>query len=136
MTMSGQCLCGQYSYTIDAEPMMTAVCHCKSCQRQSGSAFSTNVGVPEAAIQGEGTLTAFEETAESGNMVHRHFCATCGSPVYSTLSASPGLAFVKAGTLDDTSALAPQVNIWCKSAQDWVTMDESLPRFDANPPAA
>lgn len=135
MTMSGQCLCGQYSYTVEAEPMMTAVCHCKSCQRQSGSAFSTNIGVPEAAITGKGTLAAFEETAESGNTVHRHFCGSCGSPVYSTLSASPGLAFVKAGTLDDTSALAPQVNIWCKSAQDWVVIDENLPRFDTNPPS-
>lgn len=115
--------------------MMTAVCHCKSCQRQSGSAFSTNIGVPEVAIQAKGELSVFEETADSGNTVYRHFCGTCGSPIYSALSASPGLAFLKAGTLDDTGAVAPQVNIWCKSAQDWVTMDESLPQFAANPPA-
>ena len=133
MGMTGQCLCGQYSYTVDADPMMTAICHCKSCQRQSGSAFSTNVGVPEAAITGEGELKIFEETADSGNLVYRHFCGTCGSPVMSTLSASPGLAFLKAGTLDDTDAIAPQVNIWCKSAQNWVAMDEALPRFEESP---
>lgn len=135
MTMKGQCLCGQYTYSVDAEPMMIAVCHCKSCQRQSGSAFSTNIGVPDAAIESEGALKIFDETADSGNTVHRHFCGNCGSPVYSTLSGMPGLAFLKAGTLDDTAGVRPQTHIWCKSAQDWVEIDESLPHFDANPPA-
>ena len=46
MHIEGGCLCGSIRYTCDAEPALTANCHCKHCQRQSGSAFSTIIGVP------------------------------------------------------------------------------------------
>ena len=47
---SGQCLCGDITYEISGEPSMAGVCHCKNCQRQAGSAFSTLWGVPKASI--------------------------------------------------------------------------------------
>jgi len=136
MSQEGRCLCGQYSYVINADPLMTLACHCKNCQRQSGSALSINVGFPAAALESEGELAVFDDTADSGNIVHRHFCKTCGSPVYSTLDAAPGLVLIKAGTLDNTEAVSPQMHVWCDSAQPWVDISADLPRFETNPPSA
>ncbi|MBL8481630.1 MAG: GFA family protein [Rhodocyclaceae bacterium] len=114
---------------------MTAVCHCTHCQRQTGTAFSVLVAVPRGSIQMEGSDPhVYFDVGESGQPVLRKFCAQCGSPIYSEVAATPQLDWIKAGTLDDTSWLQPQVHIWCDSAQPWVHMDESVARVPRNPP--
>lgn len=118
--LQGRCLCGQFSYESNAAPLATMICHCKNCQRQSGAAFSVNVVVPADAVTTKGELKVFHDKADSGNTVDREFCATCGTPIFSRLSANPGIAIIKAGTLDDTSGLAPGGEVWCDSAQSWV----------------
>lgn len=133
MSMTGQCLCGNVSYKIDAEPLMTGVCHCKNCQRQAGSAFSILIAVPKPAVSVTGELKVYEDTADSGQPVYRQFCPNCGSPLFSLVPGAPDMTFVKAGTLDDTSGLKPQSNFWCDSAMNWVEIDESLPNSAKNP---
>ncbi|MEP2101972.1 MAG: GFA family protein [Parasphingorhabdus sp.] len=133
MTMTGQCLCGSVSYDVSGEPQMTGVCHCKNCQRQSGSAYSVLFGVTNDQLSIQGDLTTYEDSSETGNVVERHFCGKCGSPLLSTLPTQPGMTFVKAGTLDDTSHLNPQVHFWTKSSQDWVTIDPNVPQMEGNP---
>lgn len=96
------------------------ICHCKNCQRQGGGAFSVNVVVPADAVTTNGDLKSFLDKADSGNTVERQFCAECGSPIFSRLSANPDIAIIKAGTLDDTSGLQPSGEVWCDSAQAWV----------------
>lgn len=126
--VTGQCLCGSVAYELTAEFAMTGVCHCKNCQRQAGSAFSTLGGVPSAALnvtQGELKLYQDEDT-DSGNPVERYFCGDCGSPIYSALPGHP-MVFVKTGTLDDTSAFNVQFHVWCDSKQPWVQLDEGIP---------
>ena len=135
MTMSGRCLCGQFSYTADAEPQMTAVCHCKNCQRQAGSAFSILIAVPDDAVTTKGELKTYHDKGTSGADIHRKFCADCGSPVFTHIPTQPGVTFIKAGTLDDPSGLKPTMEFWCQSAQPWVAETAGAARFDANPPA-
>ena len=81
MSVTGQCLCGTISYSIDNQPAMTGVCHCKNCQRQAGSAFSTLAGVPlnELHISGEPKLYIDPDT-DSGNTVKRFFAVTVDRP--------------------------------------------------------
>ncbi|MBX3669605.1 MAG: GFA family protein [Rhodocyclaceae bacterium] len=113
---------------------MTAVCHCKHCQRQTGTAFSVVVAVPRGSLVMEGAEPhVYFDTGTSGKPVLRKFCPQCGSPLVSEAAAAPDLDFIKAGTLDDTSWLKPQVNIWCDSAQPWVQMSEDVPRVPQNP---
>lgn len=132
--IEGGCLCGSVRYTSDAEPLMTAICNCKNCQRQTGTAFSVIVAVPKGALKMQGTEpAAFNDTGESGQGVRRRFCSKCGSPIFSEVEVTPTMDWVKAGTLDDTSWLEPQVNIWCDSAQSWVQMSEAIPRVPRNP---
>lgn len=135
MTQKGQCLCGNIHYELDGDPVATAVCHCTNCQRQSGAAFSVNLMVAETQLAIDGDLTTYEDSADSGNKVYRKFCAKCGSPILSALSAMPGVVALKAGTLDDYSAVSPTVQVYCDSKQDWVEL-EGLMAFAKSPPAA
>jgi len=128
--IEGGCLCGQVRYSAAAEPMFEGVCHCTHCQKQSGTAFSVIIGVQSDALTVTGTLKTFEDRGESGQPVHRQFCPDCGSPVISLVDAMPGFSFIKAGTLDDPSWLAPKLEIWCRSAQPWVPHPEGTRKFD------
>ncbi|WP_417622076.1 GFA family protein [Parasphingorhabdus sp.] len=133
MTMTGRCLCGAVKYTVEGDLKMCGVCHCKNCQRQAGSAYSVLFGVTDDQIEVSGDLTAYDDHGESGNLVHRHFCGTCGSPVKTTLPTQPGMTYIKAGTLDDTSAIHPQVHFWTGSKQDWVEIDADILQMEGNP---
>src|SRR3954467_4758785 len=73
--MNGSCLCGSIRYTCNAEPLLTAVCHCPHCQKQSGTSFSPKDSL---VIAGQ-TLKTFEDVGESGLPVRRQFCGKCGS---------------------------------------------------------
>ena len=131
----GGCLCGNVRYSSDAEPVMTAVCHCSHCQAQTSSAFSIIVAVPRGSLRIEGEpLAAYETQGESGQPITRKFCPNCGSAVVSDVAVTPDLEWIKAGTLDDKSWLQPQVHWWSDSAQPWVKIDEDVPAFAGNPP--
>ena len=134
MNMKGGCMCGQIRYDSSFEPSMTAVCHCPDCQKQTGTSFSIVVAMPLNELALEGDLTIFSTTGESGAKVHRHFCGKCGSPIYSQPDAMPGAIFLKAGTLDDTSWLTPDFEMFCDTAQPWVKMTGEWDRMPRNPP--
>lgn len=129
MAISGQCLCSALQYEVANPPAMTGVCHCKNCQRQAGSAFSTLAGVAKADLaftQGEPKLYLDGDT-DSGSTVQRFFCGDCGSPIYSAIDSMPDMVFLKTGTLDDTSDFKPSFHAWCDSKQPWVALDEGVP---------
>lgn len=136
--IQGGCLCGAIRYTSAAQAVLTAVCSCKHCQRQTGSAFSVLVAVPKGTLefQGDAPATYQDRGEESGLPVLRRFCRQCGSPIFSEVAVTPTLDWLKAGTLDDSSWLKPQVSIWCDSAQPWVPTSDGTQRFPRNPPAA
>ena len=135
--LDGRCLCGAVTYTSQADPIFQAICHCTECQRQSGTAFSIVVGVQEDALQIDGELkTHVTKGEDSGADTQRKFCPECGSPIVSMSAGLPGVAVLKAGTLDDTSWLEPQLEVWGRSAQPWVHEVEGRPRIERSPSAA
>ena len=93
-------------------------------QRQSGGAFSVNLVAHESQLAVSGTLSVYDETGENddGVYVRRQFCGACGSPIVSTLELTEGIIAVKAGTLDDKSAVQPTVEAWCVDRQPWVEL--------------
>jgi len=133
--LTGRCLCGQVTYSIDADPVAQAVCHCTDCQRQSGAPFSVIVAVPRAALKVEGsTLASVATTGEDhGGETQRSFCSGCGSPIFSVATPYPDLAFIKAGSLDDASWLQPAVEVWTRSAQPWSPHFEETARMERGP---
>ena len=132
MTITGGCLCGKVRYTCESDPLLCVTCHCKNCQRQAGSALSIIIGVPEAAVEVTGEVTTYNDTGDSGASVRRQFCNTCGSPVFTRIDSPPGMMFIKAGTLDDTTGLKPAFHCYTKSKQAWVDLGD-LPAFETVP---
>ena len=129
--LDGRCLCGAVAYSCDAEPLFTVLCHCRDCQRQTGTAFSVVVGVPAAAFELRGKLATHVTVGEDhGREVQRRFCPVCGSPVLTESAQLPDVVIVKGGTLDDPSWLVPQLEVWGSSAQPWVEPVEGRPRVE------
>ncbi|WP_128893333.1 GFA family protein [Erythrobacter sp. HKB08] len=132
MAREGGCLCGAVRYTLASEPAMSMACHCTHCQKQSGTSFSLIVAVPESDIEITGEVQTYEDQGESGNTLQRQFCGKCGSPLFTLVPSAPNMVFIKAGTLDDTSGIAPAVHIWTKSKQEWLDLGDA-PQVERNP---
>jgi len=134
-TIEGGCLCGAVRYRSDAEPLMQVVCHCETYRKNSGSAFSMNVAVPQDTLRIEsGSPRRYEDhSGASGKAFYRFFCGDCGSHVYSHGAAYGAIVFVKAGTLDDSNWLAPNLHIWCAEKLPWVGIPEGATEVPANP---
>jgi hypothetical protein len=129
----GGCLCGQIRYSAQADPAIMAVCHCRNCQKQAGTAFAVVIGIPKSALTIEGELKTYHDTGESGQAVDRNFCPNCGSPITSNAAVLPELVIIKAGTLDDTSWLNPTMHVYCDSAQAWTSIPQDATKFGRGP---
>jgi hypothetical protein len=132
---TGGCLCGAVRYEADGDPAMVAVCHCATCQKNTGSSYSINLGMPADAvtITGDGKAVYEDRTGASGKPFHRTFCARCGSPIAGHGDAYPGIVFLKGGTLDDPSVVTPSVHIWCVEKQPWVVIEEGVRQVARSP---
>lgn len=133
-TREGGCQCGAVRYRLTEEPVMLAICHCKDCQRQSGSAFGMSLVVPKSGFSLlSGTLKTFERLADSGRKLSCSFCPECGTRIHHEPRYAEGILNIKAGTLDDTSWLEPRVSVWMRSKQPWVVLPEGLPTIEMQP---
>jgi hypothetical protein len=119
-THTGACLCGQVRYTVAGDPLMVGICHCRNCQRQSGAPFSVVWGVADTAFAQDGDTRTYIDNGDSGQVVHRLFCAGCGSPIRSRADAAAGISFIKAGTLDRPDRFAPTFEVYCDRAWNWL----------------
>lgn len=116
----GGCLCGAIRYAFTGDPLVTGLCHCRHCQRQSGAPFSVVSGVEDARLTVHGTPKTYVDSSDSGHPVYRLFCAECGSPLISRLAAMPGLSFIKAGTLDQPGLWRPAFEVYCERSWPWL----------------
>ncbi len=132
---TGGCLCGAVRFSSRAAPMMAGHCHCVDCRRSSGTGHCTHAAVPEPAFELSGKASAYDRPADSGNVVTRVFCGTCGSPLFSRNAAMPGLVFVRASSLDDPDVVVPSMIVYASRAPAWDRMDPDLPSFERMPPA-
>ncbi len=133
--IEGGCLCGSVRYRSEAEPVMQVICHCKTCQKNTGSAYSLNVAVPEESLLVEGeSLGSYEDhSGASGQAFFRKFCSKCGSHVFSHGAAYGPVAFIKAGTLDDAGWVEPSLHIWCEEKLPCVQIPEGAAQAPKNP---
>jgi hypothetical protein len=130
---SGGCLCGQVRYSGNAEPMFAGVCHCKNCQKESGSAFNIVIAVPQAALSIQGPVKAYTQKGDSGQDVVRRLCPNCGSTITSEPAVMQGASILRIGTLDDPSWVKPTMEIYCDSKQPWVALGGGLQSFAKMP---
>lgn len=119
--ITGGCACGAVRYEA-AAPTFMMNCHCRDCQRATGSGYSPNVVVPKASVRIEGDLQFYERPGGSGKIVRRGFCPKCGSPVAGEVAAIPDVMVFYAASLDDPSRHQPAVDIFTASAAPWDQM--------------
>ena len=128
--LEGGCSCGAVRYRLTSDPLFVHCCHCLNCQRQTGSAFAINVLIEADRVEltaGEPRLVEVLRDDGSKQAVFR--CPECQIALYSHYSY-PVVAFVRAGTLDEPASVAPDVHIFTRSKQPWVTLPEEVPAFD------
>jgi hypothetical protein len=128
--LEGGCACGEVRYRLTSEPLFVHCCHCLNCQRQTGSAFVINVMMETDRVEllaGEPQVVSVLRSGDKKQKIWR--CPTCQIAVYSQYT-TPRIRFVRAGTLDDPSAVAPDVHIFTRSKLPWVELPESVPAFD------
>jgi len=133
MAITGGCLCGRVRYTISGEATLSAVCHCRNCQRYTGSAFEPIMAFPLEGVTLEGALQTYDDTADSGRKVHRKFCPNCGSGVLADVDAMQGVRLILVGTLDDPAIFHPKMEIFCTSAQPWIQQPAERQQFERMP---
>lgn len=134
---AGGCQCGQIRYRIAADRVKTlCCCHCRDCQKQSGSAFGMSLILPrEAFTLEQGVLSVWEHRSARDNLKRAHFCPHCGGRLYNDGGKASALVSVKAGTLDDTSMLRPAGHLWTKRAQAWVSLAADTLQYEDEPEA-
>ena len=129
----GGCLCGAVRFQSKADPQVVGHCYCVDCRKTSGTGHCTHIGVPAEGFSVTGEVRFFDKPADSGNMVRRGFCPTCGSAVYSTNSAMDGLVFPRASSLDDPDMITPSLIVYASRAATWDHLDPALPAFPESP---
>jgi hypothetical protein len=136
LTITGSCLCKQVRYSIAAAPLITRACWCRVCQYFAAGNAAISACFKRDAMTIDGETKDYVSIADSGAVMHRRFCPTCGVHLFSEAESRPHLIFVRVGTLDDRELVRPMANIWTASAPSWACMDEGLPRFEGQPPPA
>jgi hypothetical protein len=110
--------------------MFVHCCHCLNCQQQTGSAFVINLLIEADRLEVlAGELQPVPVPRDDGSAQRVFRCPTCQVAIYSEYGR-PEIRFVRAGTLDDPSSVAPDVHIFTRSKLEWVGLPESVPAFD------
>ena len=132
--VEGGCQCGAVRYSLKAAPLGIYACHCKDCQRFSGTTHTLSMVAKAGDVElVAGELAAFDKAADSGRTVRMLGCINCGTKLWNEPLASPQYLIMKPGTLDDMSWARPVGNIWTDRAQPWVTIDPAPPNFPGQP---
>ena len=127
-SFEGGCFCRKARYRLTSEPLFVHCCHCLNCQSQTGSAFVLNALIETDRIEqqsGELTVTTLESGSGQPHDVYR--CSSCKTAVWSDYGRRPERRFVRTGTLDDPSALPPDVHIFTKSFEVFYDVKELWP---------
>ena len=120
---TGRCLCGGVSFAYDGPENWRAHCHCESCRRQTASAFTTFMGVPDGAWRWTG---AAPRSYASSPGVTRMFCGTCGAPVGYRSDRYPTEIHFYAALLDDNRDFTPTAHVHWSERLPWAPVADDL----------
>jgi hypothetical protein len=124
----GGCLCGAIRYRLQGAPDWSAHCHCRSCQKATGAAFATWVGVKKEKFQ---VIVGQPTICNSSPGVERSFCGRCGTSLtYVAEERWPGEVGVLAATLDDPAVAAPRAHVYVEHRLPWVKLADGLPTHE------
>ena len=114
--------------------MFGGQCQCLDCQHETGGGHASFMAFPADAVKLTGTPRYYEAKADSGNLVRRGFCPTCGSSVVGRSSGMPEMTTIPAGSLDDPGIFRPEFVVYTSRGHAWDRVDPALPSFPKMPP--
>ena len=128
----GGCLCGAVRYRVRNPPFRTSVCHCRFCQRRTGSAFGVGVYFRKEDFELlRGELKSYEHRSdESGRWLRMEFCPKCGTTLTWTLEMFPDGRGVAGGSFDDPAWIRIERHTWTRSKHAWVPLPEDVEIFE------
>ena len=129
MTHEGHCTCGAVRYRLTSDPLFVHCCHCRWCQRETGTAFALNALIEADRVellQGEPEVVLTPSASGRGQKISR--CPTCRVAVWSSYAgAGDAVRFVRVGTLSEPDRLPPDIHIFTSSKQPWVALPGDTP---------
>jgi hypothetical protein len=125
--LSGSCLCGRLAYEAEAELTGIVHCHCETCRKTHGAAFSSVASVPKAAfrwVRGEEVVRSYESSPGK----QRYFCGECGSHLAAGRAESANM-MLRLGCLDTAATCDRQWHIWRSDGASWYDPKAEWPEF-------
>jgi hypothetical protein len=119
----GGCACGAVRYSVQGQPRIVGICHCTTCRKETGSAFSSYADWPASSFQYRGEIKTYNG---------RSFCPACGSRLF---NLSDNTVSVRIGSLDEapTTDIAPIEEIWVKRREHWLLPLQLVPQYQEDP---
>jgi hypothetical protein len=132
--LTGGCQCGEIKYVYSGDPMGIYICHCKECQKQSGSAFGISVEVRRDNFKiVHGAPKYWERKADSGKIVKCTFCSNCGSRPWHESDAELDSLSIKGGSLDQLLDVSKAIHVWVSCKLPGVIIPENAKQFLEEP---
>lgn len=131
--LEGGCTCGAVRYRLASAPIFVNCCHCRWCQRETGSAFAVNAMIERDRVELlRGDIDTIVVPSESGKGQRIVRCRACRVALWSHYpGGGDAIAFVRVGTLDDPDALPPDAHVYTESKQAWLALPAGAPAFAA-----
>ena len=118
-TLNGGCACGAVRFELAGEAEFAFHCHCRKCQRATGTGHSAAIAMPKDKVNLSGELREFAQGSDAGATTWSGFCPTCGSPILSRTARFPDRLYIHAASLDDPAGFAPEFVVFGEAAQPW-----------------
>ena len=131
---TGSCQCGSVKYEVPQDSKGAAKCHCLMCQKSTGAGAMTAVLYAAGDVKVTGETRTHTYTADSGNPVTMTFCPNCASTIHMVTPRLAGLILIRAGTLDDSTGILPQFEVFMKRRPAWDHDISGIPQFPEMPP--
>jgi hypothetical protein len=134
--LTGGCMCGGVRFEVVEAPLSAGYCHCRRCQRRTGTAASASARVAPGSLRvttGEELVRAWQPPDGFAKV----FCSACGSALWSRHPDDPDVVAVRLGAFDDDPGVRPQYRQYVASAAPWEPIpDDGLPRYPERKPAS
>jgi hypothetical protein len=122
-TRTASCSCGQLSLTFEGDPARVSLCHCRACQRRTGSAFGMQARFARAQLRAQtGRASEWVRTGDAGTRITFRFCPECGTTLYWELPPFPDALIVAAGAFADATLPAPTFSVYEARMHAWFTL--------------
>jgi hypothetical protein len=127
--LQGGCTCRAVRYRLTDRPLFVHCCHCRWCQRETGSAFAVNALIESDRVEltsGDPETVVTPSASGRGQKIVR--CPNCRVALWSHYAgAGDAVRFVRVGTLDEPDRLPPDIHIFTSTRQSWVVLDPKTP---------